>query len=122
MASTIARKWPDDEQAALAPISRDSPYRDVLSFHTKGQAAENKGWVSNPEYDKLAEEFMVTLDENKARDVLRRLQILAVDQVLWTRPPHTAAFSAHQPWVKGYAFSGDSYFASAMFRDVWFAK
>lgn len=122
MASTIRRNWPADENAALAPISRDSPYRDVLSFHTKGQPAENKGFASNPEYDKLAEEFMVTVDEAKAKDMLRRLQILAVDQVLWVRPPHTAAFSAHQPYVKGYAFSGDSYYAAAKFKDIWFDK
>jgi len=119
MAGTIARKWPQDEDAALAPISRDTPYRDVLSFHTNGQAAENKGFASNAQYDKLAEEFMRTTNEAKAKALLTQLQILAVDQVLWVRPPHTAAFSAHQPWVKGYAFSGDSYFASAMFGDVW---
>ncbi len=122
MAGTIARKWPDDEDVALAPISRSNPYRDALTFHTKGQAAENKGYASNAEYDKLAEQFMVTVDEAKAREILRQLQIVAADQVLWVRPPYTAANSAHQPWVKGYAFSGDAYYGSSMFRDIWFDK
>ncbi len=122
MASTIARKWPEDEQAALANIGRDSPWRDVLTFHTKGQPADNKGYASDPEYDKLAEEFMVTVDEAKQRELIRRIQIMSVDKAFWVLPPRAAAFSAHQPWVKGYNFSGDGYWSSAVFGGIWLDK
>lgn len=94
------------------------PYEGFGRFRSTAGDTLNTTHVNDATLDKLIDQFYAAVDEKKATELAREIQIRIVDQVYWYRFPNVYAFAAHHPYVKNFGGSGYSEYVKSVFENV----
>jgi len=97
----------------------ENPRTYLLQFHSRVPVAQNTGHTKDPEMDKLIDAFSVTLDEAKAKDLARQIQLRLLDQAHVLQYPGNFGYSIAQPYVKGFVKGGREQNTRFWTEKVW---
>ncbi len=76
-------------------------YTDLVRFSSKASTIENRGFVNDPEMDKLLNQLMMALDENQQKELVKQIQIREVSQAYIVMAPASQVFVAYSSQVQG---------------------
>ncbi|MBI2916822.1 MAG: ABC transporter substrate-binding protein [Chloroflexi bacterium] len=88
-------------------LSASDPYIVFELWLSTASAAQNKPRVKDPELDRLIAEFTGTIEEAKAKELARQIQVRIVDQVYVLVSPLPYTYAVWQPWVHDYLLADE---------------
>ena len=70
--------------------------------HSAQSKSQNRGHLNDPEFDKLIDQLLVEVNQEKRIAIMKTMQIRIVDQAYFVPTPTYFNFHAYQPWVGGF--------------------